>query len=56
MIAQYKKIAEKFLCEAIMGNELKIEESSIEVKFIISIVFLTVYAIIIGFFPFFLAR
>ena len=38
-----------------MSNELKIEKSSIGMEFIISIVFLTVYAIIIGFFPFFLA-
>ncbi len=39
-----------------MSNELKIEESSIEVEFIIPIILLTTYAIIIGFFPFFLAR
>ena len=39
-----------------MRSELKIKESSIEVEFIISIVLLTAYAIIIGFFPFFLAR
>jgi len=39
-----------------MSNELKIEKSSTEVEFIIALVFLTAYAIIIGFFPFFLAR
>ncbi len=39
-----------------MSNELKTDVSSIEVEFIISIVFLTVYAIIVGFFPFFLAK
>lgn len=38
-----------------MNNELKIEKSSIEVEFIFSIILLTIYAIIIGFFPFFLA-
>ena len=36
-------------------NKNKNEESSIEIGFIISIVFLTLYAIIIGYSPFFLA-
>ncbi len=39
-----------------MSNKLNIEESSIDVEFIISIIFLTAYAIIIGFLPFFLVR
>lgn len=38
-----------------MNNELKIEESSIGIEFILAIIFLTIYAIIIGFFPFFFA-
>ena len=38
-----------------MNNELKVEKNSaIEIEFVISIIFLTLYAIIIGFFPFFL--
>ncbi len=35
-----------------MNNELKIEECSIEIEFIVSIILLTAYAIIIGFLPF----
>ena len=37
-----------------MNSELKIEESSIEMKLVVYIIFLTAYAIIIGFFPFFI--
>jgi hypothetical protein len=38
-----------------MNNELKIEENSIGIEFIVAIILLTIYAIIIGFSPFLFA-
>lgn len=37
-----------------MNSELQIEESAIEMKLVVYIIFLTAYAIIIGYLPFFI--